>query len=234
MHVLSDVTASRRNELSLCYLHFNLSLVFGLHMQGCKKVAIVAHSMGNRILMAALEPATARPPGCFYWSCGKPQILRHSTVQHTVSELLQSATLVFAAADVGHLDFVHILKGSAVRPANRSLRTLYRSNCDLALLVSMFLNLHCRAGRWPFLEDSFETIDASRSSGRDWIRHGYWAQSRAVVKDLKGVLMRGQRASQRLLQDGRPDGTLEHCDPTCHPAPVDATDVRRHYIIHRP
>ena len=201
-------------------------------MQGCGQVAIVAHSMGNRILIAALDDAghprasSWRRTGCCWWT-RKPLV--GSQWYPDVTQLLRSATLVFAAADVGRREFVRVLQETAAQPVNscQHLRTVYRSYCDRALAISTFFNFESRAGSRLLLQDNFETIDASRSSGRHPTKHGYWAQSKAVVADLKGVVMLGQAAQKRLSRADSDTGTLRHC--SCHPVPA----CRPHYIIHR-
>jgi esterase/lipase superfamily enzyme len=177
-------------------------------VQGCKRVAIIAHSMGNRILTAALDGVR--------------------DAEATAIQLLRTATLVFAAADVGRRDFVRVLKTTAARPADKRLRTVYRSSCDRALALSTFINATGRVGCRLLLEDDFETVDASQSSGRDFTKHGYWAQSKAVVADLRGLIILGRAAPERVLRVDNADGTLKHC--SCHPV----TATRRHYVIHRP
>ena len=173
-------------------------------------MAIVAHSMGNRILTAALEGVR---------DAGTP-----------IAQLLRNATLVFAAADVGRRHFVKVLRETAARPEREHLRTVYRSNCDRALAISTFLNREGRAGSRLLLRDEFETVDASFSSGRDFSKHGYWAQSPAVVADLRGVILLGQTAQERLRSEAYAAGTLQHCNWPCHLF----RPRRPHYVIHRP
>lgn len=178
--------------------------------QGARQLAIVAHSMGNRILTAALKDVqdAAAPVG----------------------QLLQTATIVFAAADVGRREFVSVLRETAAKPVSEHLRTVYRSNCDRALWISTFFNREGRVGCRLLLENEFETVDASQSSGRHPTKHGYWAQSPAVVADLRGVIVRGHAAPDRLHREGYADGTLRHC--SCHRM-MEPRQSPRHYLIHR-
>ena len=180
-------------------------------VQGCKRLAIVAHSMGSRILTAALDKALAM-----------------STATE-VAHLLRTATLVFAAADVGRREFVRVMKEDAAQPSDssRRLRIVYFSSHDAALTLSTFINIEGRAGSRLLLEDSFETIDATASSGRHFSKHGYWAQSKPVLADLRSVIIHGHAAHQRLRRNDNSIGTLRHC--SCHPV-----DPRPHYVIHRP
>ena len=146
-----------------------------------------------------------------------------------VAQLLQAATLVFAAADVGRREFVRVMKEAAAQPVEslHRLRTVYFSSYDAALALSTFINFEGRAGSRLLLEEGFETVDASSSSGRHYSKHGYWAQSRAVVADLRSVIIDGQAAHRRVMRHDSATGTLRHC--SCHPV-----EPRPHYVINRP
>lgn len=109
---------------------------------GAEKVHLVAHSMGNRVMMRALDRLAARNPGA--------------------EPLFDEA--VFAAADVGVDEFADTwprIGGTARR------FTLYASQRDRALQISDMINGMARVGdaRRIVVRDGLQTVDTTAASG---------------------------------------------------------------------
>jgi esterase/lipase superfamily enzyme len=136
---------------------------------GAERVHLVAHSMGNRVLIAALENYLKSHPR----NPSRPAF----------------GQLVFTAPDVDRKDFVDAfasLRGIAERT------TLYASDSDLALRASRTVHGEPRAGsagvdiiRLPGLD----TIDMSGLPA-DALGHSYYAASGGAVYDLLHLLWR--------------------------------------------
>ncbi len=129
---------------------------------GAEKVHLVAHSMGNRVMIRALDRLAARNAG--------------------TEPLFDEAVL--AAADVGVDEF------EATWPriggtANRF--TLYASQRDRALQVSEMVNRMARVGdaRRIVVRDGLQTIDTTAASG-GLLGHDDFAGS--ALADFRGVV----------------------------------------------
>ncbi len=137
-------------------------------------VNVIAHSMGNRILTAALERLT----------------LRRANAQFN--------NIVMAAPDLNIADFGEvsgILRSSAART------TIYSSSRDVALLVSKSFHSYTRLGEAPPVDiaPGIDTIDAS-AIRQDLLGHSYFGDSATVIKDLFLLLTQGLNPSARFLQ----------------------------------
>jgi pimeloyl-ACP methyl ester carboxylesterase len=136
---------------------------------GAERVHLVAHSMGNRVMIAALEIYLKAHP--------------------RKADRAAFGQLVFTAPDVDRKDFVAAfasLRGIAERT------TLYASDSDLALRASKTVHGEPRAGsagegiiRLPGLD----TIDMSGLPA-DALGHSYYAASGGAVYDLLHLLWR--------------------------------------------
>ena len=136
---------------------------------GAERVHLIAHSMGNRVMLAALQAYVKAHAG----KAGRPAF----------------GQLVFTAPDVDRRDFVTAfasLRGIAERI------TLYASDSDLALRASKTVHGEPRAGsagdgiiRLPGLD----TIDMSGLPA-DALGHSYFAASGGAVYDLLHLLWR--------------------------------------------
>ena len=129
---------------------------------GAERVHLVAHSMGNRVMMRALDRLGARNPGA-------PPLFDEA---------------VMAAADVGVDEF----EATWPRIAGTAGRfTLYASSRDRALQVSEMVNRMARVGdaRRIVVRDGLQTVDTTAASsgllGHDDFAGSALADFRAVV-----------------------------------------------------
>lgn len=134
------------------------------------RINVVAHSMGNRIVMQAIGrlPNAERPP------------LAH---------------VVLCAPDVGISDFKRW--APAVQAQSQRV-TLYASSGDTALKSSKWLHREQRAGDAdpPLVLPGIETIDCT-DIDFDFMGHSYYGSNVDVLSDLFATLKQQQRADQR-------------------------------------
>jgi len=154
---------------------------------GAARIHVLAHSMGNRVLLAALKTyLQARPADAHGHAFGQ---------------------LVFTAPDVDRNDFMKTfpaLRGSAER------LTLYASDTDVALRISSFYHGGPRAGAAGPLIIRLQGLDTIDMSGlpADVLGHSYFAANGGAVYDLLHLLWRGdppdspQRCSKGEVQPG--------------------------------
>jgi esterase/lipase superfamily enzyme len=156
---------------------------------GAARVHILAHSMGNRALLEALQTYLAkRAPG---------------NRQHLFGQI------VFTAPDVDRdyfMDAIEPLRVSADRI------TLYASNNDYALRSSQFLHGAPRAGTAG--DDviirlaGLDTIDMSAVPA-DALGHSYFAANAGTIFDIFRLLWRGDPPPQRCgMSDRKVTGPL--------------------------
>jgi esterase/lipase superfamily enzyme len=140
-----------------------------------KRVHLVAHSMGNRVLVLGLAD--------------------HPSPKIPLSQI------VLVAADVDTEIFRQKF-GKIV--SNENWTTSYASKRDRALLISFFLHRLHRIGlieQEPFVMEGLETVDASQvdTSLLGW-RHSYFGDERTVLTDLGYMLRTGLPAERRGLK----------------------------------
>lgn len=165
---------------------------------GAEKIHIVAHSMGNQVLLKALgelrSQATDAPVG-------------ETDPGRRIGEV------VFAAPDVDQGEF----KERTARLAGLGM-TLYASAYDKALWLSLVRNRSLRAGSIvsgllasgrPVLSDGVDSIDVS-DAGRDYFgfNHDVYVSSPHIANDLRRLLQFGERPPARrsagvLFEEGR-------------------------------
>ncbi len=138
------------------------------------RVHLLAHSMGNRVMLLGLAD-NPRPR-------------------------LKLGQIVFAAADV----FVPMFeeKWAKLQGAGLLRATSYASKDDRALLVSSILHSGPRiglVGDAPFVTEHLEAIDAT-SVDQGILGHGYWSAVPALLSDLKGLLQDGKSPKDRALK----------------------------------
>jgi len=149
-----------------------ISLLGTLKENGIEHVSVIAHSMGNRVVMPALNSIA---------TTGNPAI----KLDH----------LVMAAPDVAR-DMFLLQLPSAQRIAEKT--TLYASAADKALLASSALADFPRAGlvpaEGPVVAPHLDTIDAT-AVGKDvlGLNHSVFAINRSVMDDLKLLLIDGMK-----------------------------------------
>ncbi len=139
---------------------------------GASTVHLVAHSMGNRLLVNALA--------------SMPDAGRRSQVFNQV---------VLMAPDID----VRVFEGLAASVRSMGERTtMYSSPRDGALRLSRRFHGYPRLGQVILIVDGIETIDASPiDTSKFWYgEHSYWAKNRLVITDLI-ELLEGREASRR-------------------------------------
>jgi esterase/lipase superfamily enzyme len=155
---------------------------------GAERIHVLAHSMGNRALIEALQTYLAKRA---------PDKRQHIFGQ-----------IVFTAPDVDRdyfIDAIESVRGAAERV------TLYASDNDYALRSSQFFHGAPRAGtagdvivRLPGLD----TIDMSAVPA-DALGHSYFAANSGAIYDIFRILWRGDPPPQRCgMSNRKGSGTL--------------------------
>ncbi len=143
---------------------------------GAERIHLLAHSMGNRALIEALQT---------YLGKRAPQQRQHLFGQ-----------IVFTAPDVDRdyfVDAIESLRGAAERV------TLYASGNDYALRSSQFLHGAPRAGTagdFIIRLAGLDTIDMSAVPA-DALGHSYFAANSGAIFDIFRLLWRGDAPPQR-------------------------------------
>ncbi|HVR67913.1 MAG TPA: alpha/beta fold hydrolase [Verrucomicrobiae bacterium] len=152
---------------------------------GAAQVHVIAHSMGNEPLLAALALNTA------------------STSATGVPLLDQ---VVLAAPDVAADEFSQLVVRAA--PAAKHF-TLYVSKGDTALQAAALLSDVARAGDSSdgvLILPGVDTIDATAAES-DIVGHSYYGENRAILADIFSLLKTGMPPDQRFgLQAADSDG----------------------------
>ncbi len=142
---------------------------------GNSTIHLVAHSMGNRALLQALDRI----------AIGNPQTPK------------LFGQLVMAAPDVSVHDFRSRFADAAMKLAKSV--TLYASSRDKALLASTEIHGHDRAGMAGenlVVIDGMDTIDVSEID-TSLIGHSYYGDHPELIRDLQALVELSQPASQR-------------------------------------
>lgn len=149
-------------------------LVNFAHQLDCDAVHVIAHSMGNRGVLRAVER------------------IRVSAHLRTGKKFSQ---FVLAAADVD-ADSFRALSHAYAAVAERT--TLYVSSRDLALRFSRFLHDFSRIGFWPpvAIVPGIDTVSVSDVDVLS-LGHGYVATLRPVLSDLHELLFTGLPPERR-------------------------------------
>ncbi len=151
---------------------------------GADRIHLIAHSMGNRALVEALERIAAEQKE----ETSKPMF----------------GQIVFTAPDVDRdffIEAVQGLRGSAERI------TLYASEKDLALRSSAVLHGAPRAGlagKNIVSADGIDTIDMSDIDA-DLLGHGYFAAKEGAIYDLFRLFWLGDPPEQRCGMQNKDD-----------------------------
>jgi esterase/lipase superfamily enzyme len=149
-----------------------------LQSSTAQNIYLIAHSMGNRIMISTLQELMLESPALF--------ANRH------VREI------VLTAPDIGVKDFKEKL--APVIKSGKSNITLYASDDDKALTLSRLIhNNEARAGQGGaglVVLPGIETIDATGVS-TDFLGHSYFASESSVVSDLYYLFLKSERAEKR-------------------------------------
>nr|WP_315481442.1 alpha/beta hydrolase [uncultured Undibacterium sp.] len=148
-------------------------------------IYLIAHSMGNRLLVDALSS----------------EIFNNSILRKKIKEI------VLAAPDIDAKVFK-----TDIAPKMLSIGapiTLYASSNDRALAASKKIHKHPRAGQAKptvVAMAGIETIDASNID-TDFLGHSYLVNTRSVLNDLYDIITYSKRANQRFSLKERVKGS---------------------------
>jgi esterase/lipase superfamily enzyme len=157
-------------------------------LSGAQRIHLIAHSMGNRALIEALQTYLAKRA---------PENRRHIFGQ-----------IVFTAPDVDRdyfTDAIQSLAGAAERV------TLYASDNDYALRSSQFLHGAPRAGTAGDVIVKLTGLDSIDMSSvpADALGHSYFAANSGAIYDIFRLLWRGDPPPQRCgMSNRKPGGSL--------------------------
>jgi esterase/lipase superfamily enzyme len=138
------------------------------------KIHIIAHSLGNRVVLQSLCEINLAPTKYF----------RESPI----------GQIVLAAPDVGAIMFNN-LSPHAVDLGEQV--TYYYCENDTALNISRDLNKYEPVGKMPYFDEGLSTINAN-GTGTSFISHNYYASSRKVLTDIELMLRYGKRPADRM------------------------------------
>jgi esterase/lipase superfamily enzyme len=164
--------------------HFEHFLRLALTEIGARAVHVIAHSMGNRAMVRALEHFDA------------------SSLPQGAATLRQ---IILAAPDVDS-DTFRQLAGAFNRSAERV--TLYASSTDLALKVSKTVHGYPRAGDAGgalVIVDGVDTIDATNvDTSLLGLGHSYFGSKRSILNDMFNLITQGQAPDLRFDLEAAP------------------------------
>jgi esterase/lipase superfamily enzyme len=164
----------KRNQASVA--QFEAFMRTFLQKSSATNIYLIAHSMGNRIMLATLQDLMQK----------EPQLFRNRHVRE----------IVLTAPDISVADF----KTKIAPVINGKLNvTLYASSNDNALRLSQRINHNMRAGQagpGMLLMRGVETIDATGVS-TDFLGHSYFASEGTVMSDLHYLFVDSMRAGKR-------------------------------------
>ncbi|MEX0612702.1 MAG: alpha/beta hydrolase [Pirellulales bacterium] len=139
-----------------------------------RRIHIIAHSMGNRVLLNAIY-------------------LLHRD-GHLPPDLKPWGQVVLAAPDVGATMFNNLLP-YVVRSADRV--TYYYCRHDFALATSQRTNYYEPVGLLPFFQQGIDTINAD-GTDTSFFGHGYYASSPKVLLDVQLMIQDDQKPNERM------------------------------------
>jgi esterase/lipase superfamily enzyme len=138
---------------------------------GATTIHLIAHSMGNRALTAALQLIAAKK--------SIPQGLFHH--------------IILTAPDIDEETFQSLAMAIA---SGAERLTMYSNYRDRALLLSMLFHFYRRAGASIVIVPGMDTIDASKVD-TSLVHHSYFASSRTVLADVSSLIVDGKPPSKR-------------------------------------
>jgi esterase/lipase superfamily enzyme len=161
---------------------------------GATKVHLIAHSMGNRVMLEALRLLQQRDAA--------PANLAH---------------LILTAPDVNIVRFEQLIT-HVHKLSERT--TLYASAKDKALRISKWFHTYERAGQGGERLRLFEGVDTIDVSAVDtsFTGHAYFGDNRSVVTDLYDLIRNGTPPTERICLSPRPPATprwwtFDRCRP---------------------
>jgi esterase/lipase superfamily enzyme len=132
-----------------------------------KKIHLIAHSMGNRLISEALLA------------------LKDDTTNLKIDQI------IMAAPDVNASIFKRDYAAAMVKKSKRI--TVYSAQNDWALKTSNEISGHTRLGQVglpPFIVDKVDIIDAQNEK-TDFLGHDRFARSVVIIKDINTLLLKG-------------------------------------------
>lgn len=131
-----------------------------------KKLNLIAHSMGNRLLVETINNLQKTHPN------------------------IKFENIIMAAPDVGRNDFRNNYDDQIIESAHKI--NLYCSKKDKALNLSKFLNFQRRLGlvdSKTYVNKPLQTIDVTNAGKcKDMLSHTCFAQSEQIINDIKALL----------------------------------------------
>ncbi len=186
-----DLAGYTADEASVSWSapHFQQLLLDLRARTGCRRVQVIAHSMGNRALLQAIERIDVAQRS-------KNPSQGHLDEQGP-TKLIDR--LVMAAPDVDLGEF----SSRYVEPLQHVAQhtTLYFSDSDRALLLSARIHGAPRLGLLRDHLQAFAGIESIYVGSQSSLSlgHSYYADDPAVIEDLKVLLSEGRTASSREL-----------------------------------
>jgi len=171
---LTDYTMDESN-VTWTVTHFEGFLKKVVNNSGATSVHLIAHSMGNRALVQALE-----------------RMALSQTIQEPVF-----GQVIMAAPDVDASEFHDRYAPSVTRLARQV--TLYASTNDQALVASTKVHGHTRAGlsgESLVLVPGVDTVDVSPID-TGLIGHSYYGDNPRMIQDLQAIVELGKPAADR-------------------------------------
>jgi esterase/lipase superfamily enzyme len=155
--------------------HLEKLLIDIKETSGAQSVHVIVHSMGNRVLMGAVERLT----------------LRYPSKQPMLDQVVMAAPDV----DVGQFESRYL---AAVDEASKQT-TLYTSAGDKALLASAVVNRVERLGLSSAAMKTFYGIDTVDVSEIDTslLGHSYYGSQEVLIKDIRALIELGEPPLQR-------------------------------------
>jgi esterase/lipase superfamily enzyme len=152
-----------------------------------QRINVIAHSMGNRVLVNALSGLVQDP---------------------AIQDTRLFRNLVLAAPDVS-LDNFNAVAAAVRKAASRV--TVYASNADIPLQLSRRLHGFQRVGEAPpwHVPEGIDAIDASAVS-RDLLGHSYFSHSMSLLTDMILLLRDGIAPPRGTLQPVATGGAIRY------------------------
>ena len=174
----SSLTGYTRDEANIRWSQSNMKrfLKDYIKLSGAEEIYLIAHSMGNRGLTAALIEVLSE----------------NRDLKNKIKEV------ILAAPDIDADVFKDELAPKMVELLDTPI-TLYTSKNDVALEASKGVHGYPRAGDVSdgvIVLDGLETIDASVTD-TSFLGHSYFAETESVISDIFDLLKTGRRASER-------------------------------------